>query len=173
MTSGWKNDDRGASSVIGTLLLVGVAVVLGATVAVLGLGLTDSTSSEAPSMSVSYSLVDDGSEQIIAITHQDGENLRAENLYVTGSKDIDIGGRTSVNDSYASPRERFIEGNNGPQVNVGEYWEAGETVYIDPVGSVDDVTIQIGWSRQPIEGRNPGTPRGEDSYVIAQFTVGE
>jgi flagellin-like protein len=169
--------DRGASSVIGTILLVGVTIIIAATVTVLALGVVETGSSDAPTMSVSYTLVDSGSDQAIAVTHASGDSIPAENLYVIGSKNVDIGGPPGTpggaDDQWASPREQFVEGNNGPQVDVGDRWEAGETVYVDPVGGVDGVTIQIAWSRQPVQGQNPGEPRGEDSFVIAEFTVGD
>jgi flagellin-like protein len=169
--------DRGASSVIGTILLVGVTIIIAATVTVLALGVVETGSSDAPTMSVSYTLVDSGSDQAIAVTHASGDSIPAENLYVIGSKNVDIGGPPGTpggaDDQWASPREQFVEGNNGPQVDVGDRWEAGETVYVDPVGGVDGVTIQVAWSRQPVQGQNPGEPRGEDSFVIAEFTVGE
>lgn len=170
---------RGASSVVGIILIVGVTVIIGGTVTVFVLGLTDDTRSGGPTLSTTYSLVEDDGEQTIAVTHVGGDNPLAENLYVTASKPIDIGGppdapeNTNANESFASPRERFLEGTSGPQVEVGERWEAGETVYLDPVGSVEDVTVQIAWSRQPVEGRNPGTPQGQDSFVVVEFTVGD
>lgn len=174
-SSDWTN--RGVSSVIGTILLVGVTVIIAATVSVLALGVVETGNSNTPTMSVSYTLVDNGSEQAIAITHASGDSIPAEDLYITGSAKMDIGGppgtKGGANDEWASPREQFIEGNNGPQVDVGDRWDAGETVYIDPKGSVDGVTVQIAWSRQPVQGQNPGEPRGEDSFVIAEFTVGE
>jgi len=169
------NVDRGATSVIGTVLLVGVAVIVAATVTVLALGLTDNAEVETPVVTVSADLVDAGSEKTVVVTHESGDSIPATNLYVVGSKDVDIGGQPGGPDSaqerFASERETFNEG--GDQVDVGDRWEAGETIYLDPVGSVDGATIRIAWSKQPVESFNPGEPRGEDSFVIAEFTVGE
>jgi flagellin-like protein len=126
MVHGSDSTDRAASSVIGTILMVGVAVIIAATVSVLALGIVESGNSNTPTMSVSYSLVDSGSDQAIALTHASGDSIPAENLYITGSQDIDIGGPPGTtggaNDQWASPREQFVEGNNGPQVDVGDRW---------------------------------------------------
>jgi flagellin-like protein len=77
-SSDWTN--RGVSSVIGTILLVGVTVIIAATVSVLALGVVETGNSNTPTMSVSYTLVDNGSEQAIAITHASGDSIPAEDL---------------------------------------------------------------------------------------------
>lgn len=177
MNGSGGSEERAVAPVIGTILLVGVAVIIGATVTVLALGLTETGNADAPTISVSYELVDDGSDRTIAVTHVGGDNVDAERLFVTGSKDIDIGGPPSASgnnaaaDQFASERERFNEGND--QVDVGDEWESGETVHIDPVNDVDGVTIRFAWSEQPVQNVNPGEPRGADSFVVAKFTVGE
>ena len=55
---------------------------------------------------------------------------------------------------------------------MGDTWDAGETVYFAPDGGVEGVTVRIHWTAKPVEGYNPGTPRGADSYTIAEITVG-
>jgi len=170
------NESRGATSVIGIILLVGLAVIIAATVTVLALGLTDNAEDETPVFSVSYDLVDDGSGgSVVAVTHASGDSVEAGNLYVVGSKDVDIGAAPGepggANDQWASERERFDEGSD--QVGVGDRWEAGETVYLDPVGGVDGVTIRFAWSKEDVQSQNPGLPRGENSFVVAKFTIGE
>ncbi len=161
------------TSVLGTILLVAVVVVLAATVTVFALDLGESAQPTAPTIQVSQELVPDGSEQTVAITLEAGEAVPTNQLSVVGSTDVDVGGApgssTPANDAFASSRENLTEssGGNPPQVGIGDTWEAGETVYVDPVGAAADVTIGIYWHSQPIDGINPGDPRGEHSYKIA------
>lgn len=165
---------RAATPVVGIVLLVAVVVVLAGVVTVFALGMGERLEPEAPTISVSHSLVEDGSERTVAITHEGGEGVRAEHLYVTATEEIDVGGPpgsggATADESFASVRETFDEG--GDQVDVGETWDSGETVYVDPVGSVDGVTIRFAWSEQPVQDFNPGTPRGGQSYVIAEVAI--
>jgi len=154
--------------------MVSVVVIIGTLVASFAYGFSDSTQADAPRISVSYETVDAGSEQTVAVTLEAGEAVRTDNLYVVASKDIDIGGSPVIaQESNASGLEKFTEssGSNPPQVGIGDTWEAGETVYLDPVGSAEGVTIGIYWNTQSVEGVNPGSVEGQDAYKIAEFTV--
>lgn len=179
MDSRLRAANRGATAVIGVVLLVSVVVLLAAVVSVLVFDVGSQVQSEAPEVAVSNSLVDDGSEHTVAITMEAGDEVRTDRLYVTASKDIDVGGApgssTPADESYASGSETFNEasGGNPPQVGLGETWDAGETAYVDPVGSAEGVTIGIYWNTAPVEGINPGRIEGEDTYLLAKFTVGE
>jgi flagellin-like protein len=172
-----KPNRRGVSSVIGTVILVALVVILSSIVALLGLGFGGEQQPVAPQVSVSHTTVPDDGERSITVTLQGGTAVETDKLYVTGSTPIDIGGApnssTPANEAFASERETFIEasGSNPPQVGIGPTWEAGETIYLDPVGSVDGVTITILWNTKPVEGVNPGTVEGSDTYKIADFTV--
>lgn len=85
--------DRGASSVVGALLLVAVTVVAGATVAVFALDIAESEQDTAPTGSFEIetcnlcgSLADPESGErtnFINITYTNGETLDAENVRVT------------------------------------------------------------------------------------------
>jgi len=168
--------ERAVSPVIGVVLLVAIVVVLATVVGVLAFNLNDTQQDPAPKITVSYELVDDGAEKTVAITLDSGEAVETEQLYVQGSSDLDIGGSPGssepADESYASSREKFTESSGGtPQVGIGETWEAGETVYVDPVGDADGVTIRIYWSARKVEGVNPGTVADDTSYRIAEFTV--
>ncbi|WP_277542397.1 hypothetical protein [Haloarcula laminariae] len=128
-------------------------------------------------MDTDYELVADGGERTVAITLTTGDAVATEKLYVVGSKDIDIGGApgssTPAQERYSSERETFTEssGGNPPQVGIGETWDAGETVYVDPDGGVDGVRITVYWTSESVEGINPGQPEGEYSYKVSEFTV--
>ena len=165
------------TSVLGTILLVAVVVVLAATVTVFALDLGESTQPKAPVIQVSHDFVPDGGERTVAVTLEGGEAVRTDRLSVVASRPIDIGGppgsATPADERWASSRETFTEssGSNPPQVGIGDTWAAGETVYLDPRGSVTDVTIDIYWNTRPVDGINPGTPQGETSYRIAEIEL--
>jgi flagellin-like protein len=169
--------ERGVSSVIGVVLAVAIVVALAGVFSALAFSFGDSVQSTAPQVDVSYSLIDDGGERTIAVTHESGESVAIDQLYVTASTPVDIGGApgssTPANEAYASEREAFAEssGGNPPQVGVDDTWDAGETVYLDPTGAVTDVTINIYWNTQPVQDVNPGNVEGADSYKIYEFTV--
>lgn len=111
------------------------------------------------------------------MTLEAGSSVATDQLYVTASKPIDIGGApgsaTPANDAYASSRENFVEasGDNPPQVGIGERWESGETIYLDPEGSARGVTIEIYGNTEPVQGITPGTVEGDDASLIAEFRV--
>jgi len=169
-------DTRGVSSVVATVLLVAVVVVIAAVVGTYALELGDEQAASPP-VTVSHTTVPDGSEETIAVTLSAGEAVETDKLYVIASADVDIGGApgstTPADESYASGLEKFTEssGGNPPQIGIGDTWEAGETIYLDPVGSVDGVTVSIYWNTEPVEGVNPGSVEGDDAYKIAEFTV--
>jgi flagellin-like protein len=168
--------DRAASSVIGTVLLVAVAVTLSAAVGGFVLSGQD-TAQRAPVVAVEHQLYQNkspsDSDDVARITFHSGDAIRADRLLVVASKPVDIAGeRTAANGNYASDAERFVESASGPpQVNVGDTWDAGEPVWISRNGDLEGVTVRIVWNPQPIEGQNPGTVVGEESHVIAEFTL--
>lgn len=165
---------RAVTPVVGIALLVAVAVVLAGVVSIFALDFGESTQPDAPTMAVTYELVEDGAERTVAVTHAGGDTVAADHLTVVGTADLDVGGSpssaTPADEQWASSRERFDEG--GDQVGVGDTWDSGETVYVDPEGSVDDVTIRFVWSEGGVTGANPGRARGESSFVIAEVVVG-
>ncbi|GAB3315445.1 type IV pilin [Haloplanus rallus] len=174
---GVLGEKRAVSAVIGLVLLVAVAVVLSATVTGYVLSEGSDVPPPSPRISVSHTTVDDGGDATVAVTLEDGDAVRTNRLYVIGSKPLDIGGppgdSQSADEAYASDRENVIESSGGrpPQVGIGETWEAGETVYLDPKGDADGVRVRIYWNTQPIQGVNPGTVTGDDAYQLAEFTV--
>jgi flagellin-like protein len=172
-------DSRAVSPVIGTVIMVSVVVILASVVSVFVFDLGPGGQPPAPKMSVSHELVDDNNgEKTIAVTLESGESVDTDQLYVGGSKDLDIGGppgsgNEAAKESFASSLEKFTEssGSNPPQVGIGDTWDSGETIYLDPVGNAEGVTIRIYWNTEPVEGVNPGTVKGEDSYKVVDFTV--
>jgi hypothetical protein len=161
--------------VIAVTLLVALVVILATTVSAFVLTQDSDVPPPAPQISVSHKLVPDESERAIAVTLEGGDAVATDQLYVTGSKDLDIGGEpetgTGPDEGSASSRETFVEAPPGesPQVGIGDRWESGETIYLDPVGGAEGVTVSIYWNTEPVEGINPGTVTGDDAYLIAEF----
>jgi hypothetical protein len=169
-------EDRSVAPVVAVTLLVALVVVLATVVS--GFVLTNETDvpPPAPQVGVSHTTVPDGDERTVAVTLDAGDAIATDQLYVTGSKPLDIGGPpgsdSPADEMGASSRESFVEtADDDPQVGIGEQWEAGETVYLDPEGSVDGVTIEIYWNTEPVEGANPVSVEGDDAYLIVEFGV--
>lgn len=170
-------DRRGVAPVIAVTLLVALVVVLVTTVSAFVLANQSDVPPPAPQISVSHATVPDGGERTVAVTLDAGDAVATDRLYVTASKPLDVGGAPGstapANDAYASSRENVVEasGDNPPQVGIGEQWESGETIYLDPEGSADGVTVEIYWNTEPVRGVNPGSVEGDDAYLIAEFRV--
>lgn len=177
MRSDIPGDGRAASAVVGLVLLVAIVVIISTTVSAFVLSRGSDVPPPSPTISVSHTTVDDGGDATVAVTLEGGDAVRTDRLYVIGSKPLDIGGPPSdahsAKEKHASERERFTEssGDNPPQVGIGETWEAGETVHLDPEGTADGVQIRIYWNTRPVQGVNPGTVEGKDAYKIAEFVV--
>jgi hypothetical protein len=170
--------ERGQSSVLAETYLVAIVVLLAGTVAVSALGVGTPVTDPAPSLSVTHTTVDDGTgDETVAVTLEGGDSVNVRQLYAIGSEPIDVGGApdtsTPADQQYASEREAFAEstGGNPPQVGIGDTWDAGETVYFDPEGSADGVTISIYWNTAEVRGVNPGTVEGSESFKLVEFTV--
>jgi hypothetical protein len=169
--------ERAAANVLGDLYVVGIVVVLAATAGVFVFGFGSPISNTAPQVGVSHSIVDDGGDSVVAVTLDAGTSVNIDQLYVIASETLDIGGppgsSTPADDTYASERETFAEasGSNPPQIGIGDTWDAGETVYFDPSGDANGITIGIYWNPEPVEGINPGTVTGDESYKIAEIAT--
>jgi flagellin-like protein len=165
-------DQRAVSPVIAVVLMVAIVVVLAAAVGALAFSFGDSAQPREPQVQVSHA-VTDGGDPLIAVTHESGDAIAVDQLYVTASTNVDIGSESVADDKHASEREAFAEASDGnpPQVDVGDTWNAGETVYLDPDGGVEGVTVRINWNTQPVQDVNPGKVEGADSYELAEFTV--
>lgn len=170
-------DRRAVTPVVAVVLLVTVTVLLASVAGVFSFSTLGIHGPPAPQISVSHEFVEDGSERTLAVTMVGGEPVEIAHLYVLGKRDLDIGSEPGspgeADEAFASRLEPFSEATDGnpPQIGVGETWETGETIYLDPVGKADGVTIGIFWSSQPVEEGDPSGARGRRSYKIAQFTV--
>lgn len=84
----WGNTDtRGASSVVGVLLLVAVTVILGAVVATVTLGLGSDSTNDTPKVGWEYEY----NGGAIQATHESGDEVKIEALSTKGSCAADPG----------------------------------------------------------------------------------
>jgi flagellin-like protein len=174
MRRGTRFDRRAVSSVLAVLLLVAVVIVLATTTSGYVLDRDTEVPPPAPQISVSHDTVSVGGDDLVAVTLDGGDVVRIDRLYLVGSKPLDVGGApgggTLATEADASRRERLAEAQGGgpPQVGIGETWDAGETISLDPVGDADGVTVRVYWSTRPIED---GTITDDHAYEIVEFTV--
>jgi len=104
------HDDDAVSPVIGVILMVAITVILAAVIATFVLGLGDQVSNSSPQASFSFEWDGaSGEEGTLTVTHNGGETIQAQNLYLRGSD-----GSLSI---------------DNPAPNLGKTWE----VYDDDV----------------------------------------
>ncbi|WP_135826266.1 type IV pilin [Halorussus ruber] len=114
-------DDGAVSPVIGVILMVAITVILAAVIGTFVLGLGNEVQQTAPQSSFSFDY--DGSD--LTITHDGGDTIKSNVLYIRGSVD-ETGKWQSVSD----------DGGTGYDVS------AGDTV---KVGAGDSDTARVVW----------------------------
>ena len=79
-------DDDAVSPVIGVILMVAITVILAAVIATFVLGLGDQVSNTSPQASFSFEWNGEaGGEDTLKVTHDGGETIQAQNLYIRGN----------------------------------------------------------------------------------------
>ena len=77
------HDDDAVSPVIGVILMVAITVILAAVIASFVLGLGDQAQQATPQASFSFDY--DGSDNDLKITHDGGDSIASNELYLRGS----------------------------------------------------------------------------------------
>jgi len=143
-------DDGAVSPVIGVILMVAITVILAAVIAsfVLGLGQQAGDNSPSASFDIEYNEGDDLDGHLsvpgnvdgsISITHDTGETIEAQELFIKGSSIKQNGDNTEWHNQYDSQGN---EVGSGPSSDVS----SGDTVY---VGANGDFELRVVW--QPPE----------------------
>lgn len=124
MNDTWKHStDRGVSPVIGVILMVAVTVILAAVIGAFVMGFGPSESAPTASFSMSES------EDAISITHQSGESVPAEQLFI-------------VIDNERESAEEFMDGDTSLSSGEALTIERGDGDAFDKTGeSPDEITI--------------------------------
>ena len=91
-----RPENRGVTSVVGNLLLVGIVIILTATVTATVLGGFDATQHNPPKIAIEHELVDvtdnDVGNNAVKLTLTSGHSIPANRLLVRSTKDVDIAG---------------------------------------------------------------------------------
>ena len=140
-------DDDAVSPVIGVILMVAITVILAAVIASFVLGLGDQAQQATPQASFSFDYTEDGSDQgYVTVTHDGGDSVEAQELYIRGSGITNTGSSSS---SY------IIDG-------AGSWGSAGYTSDSEiSAGQALDVEVESDYDirvvYEPIEGDTSAT----------------
>ncbi|WP_332898599.1 type IV pilin N-terminal domain-containing protein [Haladaptatus sp. CMSO5] len=136
-------EEDAVSPVIGVILMVAITVILAAVIGTFVLNLGDQVGDSAPQAKFSFDYDDSGADNVLTITHETGDKIKAADLKVkVGSADsetwVDADGFVTAGDSVTVGADAA----NDIVVTVG----SGDTVrLIYDDGSGDTATIQT-WS---------------------------
>lgn len=171
-------DRRALSPVIGGVAMLALVVVFSAAVGTLALGYTERVEeTRPPQVDIDFVVEENGpNHDLILPVYETGEPIETDHLAVVSTKPIDIDAdRNGIAYGWTSTTESFTEqaGNSPPDAELGNTWTAGESVWIGANGDLEGETVRIVWNSQPIQGQNPGSVEGENSHVLAEYTVGE
>ncbi|CAI49069.1 pilin PilA [Natronomonas pharaonis DSM 2160] len=148
------DDRRAVSPVIGVILMVAITVILAAVIGTFVLGLGDQVQETAPNAQISADNGTDNGNIETTFTHESGDSINAENLFVTGS---------------AVDGERIRADDEDLEQNVSDTMRAGGQIVLnsdgspgsfDPSGSDD---IRLVWQSQ----------EGERTSTLASFEYGQ
>mgnify|MGYP000400986852 CR=1 FL=1 len=138
------HDDDAVSPVIGVILMVAITVILAAVIASFVLGLGDQAQQATPQASFSFDYDGSGGSGELTITHDGGDSIAADELYIRGSD----GAGTSYGGTW---------GDNGNPSGSSEV-TAGNTWSRSSVGSDYDLRVVY------------ETQEGDTSATLAQDT---
>ncbi|MBX0287417.1 type IV pilin [Haloarcula salinisoli] len=144
-----QSSDRALSPVVGVVLLVGITLLLAATVSVTALGFTDELTGTAPTVSQSSGTYDRYAsgggrytEQVVRITHEGGDTLTVTDIAIVVDAS-DACGKTGrlvnlpAEGDDPRPASKYVRGDDifdnsansveGPIGTDDGEWSAGET----------------------------------------------
>ncbi|WP_372480587.1 type IV pilin [Halomicrobium sp. HM KBTZ05] len=123
------NDDDAVSPVIGVILMVAITVILAAVIASFVLGLGDQTNT-TPTASFSFDY--DSDAPSVKITHDGGDPIQADELYIRGTGGS--GGGSDIDESWS----------NKASVPTSSMVTAGNAVtYDSEIGSNGDWDLSV------------------------------
>ncbi|WP_284007811.1 type IV pilin N-terminal domain-containing protein [Haloarcula pelagica] len=117
------DDEQGVSPVIGVILMVAITVILAAVIATFVLGLGDQVSNTAPQASFSFDYEADSSlsatnaNGVLTITHDGGDAIAADELFLRGSSvSGETGNWSSLSGTVSSSSE--VRAGNSADIQV-------------------------------------------------------
>ncbi|WP_367175892.1 type IV pilin [Haloarcula rubripromontorii] len=132
------HDDDAVSPVIGVILMVAITVILAAVIASFVLGLGDQAQQATPQASFSWEYDASASSENLTITHDGGDSIEAQELYVRGDFDHSTSGATWGNWSSKSPSSEVTAGNTADMF-VGSSYDL--RVVYEPVEGDTSATL--------------------------------
>lgn len=129
-------DDRAVSPVIGVILMVAITVILAAVIGAFVLGLGDQIQQTTPQASFSFDYDNEGN---VMITHDGGQSIPAEQLYVVGH----VGGDEAWTDIPGSSLEPGDDVRAGTSVTVNVEGQEGETIRVIWRSEGDDLSSTL------------------------------
>ncbi|RLM96217.1 type IV pilin [Haloarcula sp. Atlit-7R] len=144
-------DDDAVSPVIGVILMVAITVILAAVIASFVLGLGDQAQQATPQASFSFEYTEgstDG-EGYVTVTHDGGDSIEAQELYIRGS------GIITTNDASSS---YIIRGGAGPWDGTNSNHASGSEISAGQKVDVEvssDYEIRVVY--EPVEGDTSAT----------------
>jgi len=145
-------DDDAVSPVIGVILMVAITVILAAVIATFVLGLGDQVSNTSPQASFSFEWNGaSGEEATLTITHDGGETIQAQNLYIRGS-DGTVSGGTDAN--FGQTWDTYADGSVGATSEI----QAGMKTTVENVDS--DAEASLVWQ----------SATGDSSTTLKEWT---
>ncbi|MFC6974313.1 type IV pilin [Halomicroarcula sp. GCM10025709] len=140
------NDDDAVSPVIGVILMVAITVILAAVIASFVLGLGDQTQNATPQASFSFDYQANSNiasnlgtgnvsntDGNLTITHDGGDSIAADEVYVRGEFDSGASGNWGTNGNWTNAA---ITSSPGPTSDI----RAGNNAKV-PVGSAYDIRV--------------------------------
>ena len=164
-----RTTDRGQGSVIGVVLMLGIVVVLVATVGVYTLGFGDQTLETSPQVAMTTDFEDemDADGQSLTVEFMSGQTLEASNVH------FQFEGATTKSGASVEITGDQVGGQAGPMVRAGDTVELGKAEVVEEstgasLGGTDqldlsDATLLLVW--------NPPDTDVEHSEVIWQWSA--
>lgn len=116
-----SGEDRGVSPVIGIVLMVAITVVLAAVIGAFVMGIGDELGDSAPSASISGEI----SNETVIFSHNSGDTMDHEHLYIVTDGDRDNGETSSGDDTFGSGQ--VIEDSGHTTGTVSLVYDDGDT----------------------------------------------
>jgi len=155
------NDDDAVSPVIGVILMVAITVILAAVIASFVLGLGDQNN-PAPTTSFDFEYDSDaGSNGQVTITHGDGDELVAQNLYIRGQQidDATTFGATGNDQHWGN-----LQGAISSTYSNTDSISAGQSATVALNSPSDEYVINVVWEDPDSDSTSTlSTDRGPDA----------
>ncbi|QSG06101.1 type IV pilin [Halapricum desulfuricans] len=130
-------DDDAVSPVIGVILMVAITVILAAVIATFVLGLGESVSSTAPQANFQEDyeaqddpsgdlFTDDGDDGVLTVSHTGGDQIDAENLYLSNGDGRESWTKNSYDEGSEISAGNSITANVDESDTVRTIWDNGQ-----------------------------------------------